>query len=267
MTSQPRTKVMIATPIYGGAEASYVSGMVNLLVLAEKSGLDCSYVTMADNPCIDRARNMLADIFLRSDCTHLLFIDDDIGFEPAQVIDFIQRMAADEKLAVFGGPCPRRMIAWKQVHAAARAGLAMDDPEGLEVAGGQYAMEPLDPAAPVKTDEPFELLRLGTGMMAIRRDVLETLREAHPELLYNAPEGEQCGGAEGRQITAFFHPLIEPDTRNFRSDDFAFCNRVRDAGFRIWAAPWMRLSHTGPATFSATITDLAALQSQARKTN
>ncbi len=251
------SKLMIATPIYGGAQGSYVGSVVELMALAAKEGFDCSYATLSHNPSINRARNVMAAGFLASDCTHLLFLDDDIGFEPDQLIDLVRRMESDDRLAIAGAPYPRREIAWEQVDAASLAGLAQGQPGALESAGGQYAMELLEPGAPLRMDEPVELSKLGTGLMVIRRDVLEKLTERHTDLRYVIP------GREG-ELTAFFHPLIDPDTRRLLSDDYAFCHRARAAGFRIWAAPWMRTTHTGPATFAANLTDLARLQSAAR---
>jgi hypothetical protein len=43
------------------------------------------------------------------------------------------------------------------------------------------------------------------------------------------------------------------------SDDYAFCRRVRDTGFRIWLTPRVRLSHSGPAIYSGSIADLVPL--------
>jgi hypothetical protein len=95
--------------------------------------------------------------------------------------------------------------------------------------------------------------------MVIRRDVVEALVARHPELTYAADALDREGGLVGETLSALFHPMIDPDTGHMLSDDYAFCHRVRAAGFRIWLAPWMRTSHTGPARFAATLSDLAAL--------
>mgnify|MGYP000341873540 CR=1 FL=1 len=58
---------------------------------------------------ITRARNYLVDEFLRSDFTHLLFIDSDIHYNPQDVI----AMLALEK-DVIGGPYPKKSINWNQ---------------------------------------------------------------------------------------------------------------------------------------------------------
>jgi hypothetical protein len=60
-------------------------------------------------------------------------------------------------------------------------------------------------------------------------------------------------------VHRLFEGQIEPQTGRLLSDDYAFCQRARAAGFSIWLAPWVKTTHTGPVTFGATLTDLAAL--------
>jgi hypothetical protein len=99
-------------------------------------------------------------------------------------------------------------------------------------------------------------------MMLIRRDVIEALVQRHPELRYAADALDRESGLAGEHLTALFQPMIDPDTGHLLSDDYAFCRRVRDAGFRLWLAPWMRTSHTGPARFAGALADLAALSAE-----
>ena len=96
-------------------------------------------------------------------------------------------------------------------------------------------------------------------MMLIRRAVLEAMRGALPDLVFRSDPGERQAHGIGEIEPSFFSPLIDPETRALLSDDYAFCRRVRDAGFRIWLAPWIRTTHTGPAVFSGTLADTARL--------
>lgn len=256
-------RLMIATPLYGGAEADYLRGVIGLTGLAERRGVPCGFAVLSNNAVIDRARNMLAAAFLQSDATHLMFCDADIGFVPEQVLDLLALMQGDDRLAVIGAPCPKRRINWTLVAAAAARGLGQDNPAELERFSGLFALDALDPAAGVRIDQPLELRRIGTGLMLVRRDVIEALVERHPELRYTADALDRESGLAGESITALFMPLIDPETGHLLSDDYAFCHRVRAAGFRIFAAPWMRTTHTGPARFAGTLSDLAALSAAA----
>lgn len=252
-------RLMVATPLYDGAQADYLRSVVGLTGAAERAGVGCTFAWLSNNAVIDRARNVLAAAFLQSDATHLVFIDGDIGFVPEGVIDLVARMQADDRLAVIGAPCPKRRINWSLVASAAAKGLGAGNPAALERFSGLFPLDPLEPADSFALDAPIELVRVGTGLMVIRRDVIEALCAAHPELRYAADQLDRDSGLAGDQLTALFMPLIDPDTGHMLSDDYAFCHRVRAAGFRIWLAPWMRTSHTGPARFTASLADLAQL--------
>lgn len=255
----PERRLMVATPLYGGAEADYLRSVIGLTGAAERAGAGCSFAWLSNNAVIDRARNVLAAAFLQSDATHLVFVDGDIGFVPEDVLDLVTRMEADDRLAVVGAPCPKRRINWSLVASAAAKGLGQGNPAALERFSGVFALEPLDPQASFRVDEPLEVTRVGTGLMVIRRDVIETLCARHPELRYTADQLDHDSGLAGDTLTALFQPLIDPVSGHLLSDDYAFCHRVRAAGLRLWLAPWMRTTHTGPARFAGTLSALAEL--------
>lgn len=257
--ASPPARLLVATPLYDGAQADYLRSVVVLAGAAERAGMACSFAWLSNNASIDRARNGLAAAFVQSDATHLVFIDGDIGFVPEELLDVVARMQADDRLAVVGAPYPKRRINWGLVASAAARGLGGSDPAQLERFSGVFPIDLADPQGEYRLDQPIELVRTGTGLMVIRRDVIETLCARHPELRYAADALDRESGLSGEHITALFQPLIDPDTGHLLSDDYAFCHRVRAAGFRIWLAPWMRTSHTGPARFAATLADLAQL--------
>lgn len=252
-------RLLVATPLYDGAQGDYLRSIIGLTGAAERAGVGCAFAWLSNNAAIDRARNALAAAFLQSDATHLVFIDGDIGFDPADVLGLARRMAGDPQLAVIGAPCPKRRINWKLVAAASSKGLGAANPADLERFSGVFAIEPLQGQADFRIDAPLEVARVGTGLMAIRRDVIETLGQRHPDLRYAPDPLDRESGLTGESIAALFQPLIDPDTRQLLSEDYAFCRRVRDAGFRIWLAPWMRTTHTGPARFAGTLADLVQL--------
>lgn len=258
-TPPPPVRLLVATPLYDGAQADYLRSVVGLVGAAERAGYACSFAWLSNNAVIDRARNALAAAFLQSDATHLVFIDGDIGFVPEDLVDCIARMQADDRLAVLGAPYPKRRINWGLVASAAAAGKASGDPAMLERYSGVFAIDLAEPAGQFPLGEPIELLRAGTGLMVIRRDVIETLVRRHPELRYLPDQLDRDSGLTADHVTALFQPLIDPETGHLLSDDYAFCHRVRAAGYRIWLAPWMRTTHTGPARFAGTLADLAAL--------
>lgn len=261
MTAAPSatSRLMVATPLYDGAQSDYLRSVVGLTGAAERAGHACSFAWLSNNAYIDRARNSLAAAFLQSDATHLVFIDGDVGFVPEELLDLVARMQVDDRFAVVGAPVPKRRVNWTLVATAAAKGMAEGNPATLERFSGMFALDLLDPKGQFRLDQPIELLRVGTGLMVIRRDVVETLVQRHAELRYVPDQLDRESGLQGDHITALFQPLIDPDTGHLLGDDYAFCRRARDAGYRIWLAPWMRTTHTGPARFAGTLADLAQL--------
>jgi hypothetical protein len=78
--------VFIAMPCYGEIPLEVV------LAIMRVGGLPFSHaihLTPGDS-LVSRARNRLAADFLESDCTHLLFIDSDIVFEPEDIIRLLE---------------------------------------------------------------------------------------------------------------------------------------------------------------------------------
>jgi hypothetical protein len=253
-------RLLIATPLYGGAEGDYLRSVVALAGTAERAGVPCTFVWVSNNPVIDRARHVLAAAFVQFDATHLVFIDGDVGFVPDELLGLVQRMRGDDRLAVVGAPYPKRWINWGLVASAAAQGLADGNPALQEKFSGAFPFDLLEPAASFALDQPIEFKHTGTGLMVIRRDVIEGLIARHPELLYAADALDREGGIATDKLTALFQPPIDPASGHMLSDDYAFCHRVRSAGYRIWLAPWMRTSHTGPARFAATFSTLAQLR-------
>ena len=252
-------RLMVATPIYDGAQGSYVRSALDLALKAQALGISVRFEFILYQPSITRARNILAAMFLASDCTHLLFVDADIDFSSDDVFSLIRIMEEQPRCGVLGGAYPRRMINWRNVARAVELGLAKDNPADLARYAGEFALHFLHPDQSFKMTDLVELSRLGTAMMLIRRDVLEGVHAALPDLVFRPDPAERQTHGVGELEPAFFCPLIEPESQALLSDDYAFCRRTRDAGFRIWLAPWVRTTHAGPTVFSGTLADTAQL--------
>lgn len=252
-------RLMVATPIYEGAQGTYVRAALDLALRAQAMGMPVRFEFILYQPSITRARDLLTAMFLASDCTHLLFVDADIDFSSDDVFSLIQSMETNPECGVMGGAYPRRMINWRNVARAVELGLARDNPADLERYAGEFALHFLNPNQNFKMTDLVELTRLGTAMMLIRREVLEGMRTALPHLVFRPDPAERQAHGVGELEPAFFCPLIEPESQALLSDDYAFCRRVRDVGFRIWLAPWIRTTHAGPAIFSGTLADTVQL--------
>jgi len=238
--------LFVATPMYGGmCHGTFATSLLTMVNTFTNSGMGFTFSHMMNESLITRARDSLANDFLDTkECTHLLFIDSDIGFNPQDIIPMVH---ADKD--VICGIYPKKEINWNQVSDAVKEGIL---PQSLGNYTGVFVVNAVDhaPHIEVKLSEPIEIANGGTGFMLIKREVLEKLKDVVPTYnsdMYTIIDTER----KPRKIYQFFDTSIDKDSGNrLLSEDYHFCKLARDNGFKVWAAPWAQLSHTGSYTFS-----------------
>ena len=106
--------------MYGGqCVGYYTQSLISLPNVLNANGIDMSYTAMFNESLIQRARNALVHGFMKNEnCTHLMFIDADIGFTPAQVF---RLLTADRD--VVGGAYPIKHYDWPRVARDLRDGV------------------------------------------------------------------------------------------------------------------------------------------------
>lgn len=253
-------KIMIATPMYGGnCAGSYCKSSTDLAALAVHYGIDVRFFYLYNESLITRARNYLVDEFLRSDCTHLMFIDADIGFNPEDVIALAALADPKSDKDIVCGPYPKKCISWEKIKRAVDKGYADVDPEILENFVGDYVFNPVENCESIRLDEPAKVMEGGTGFMMIQRHVFERFAAAHPERSY-LPDHVRTEHFDGsREIHAYFDCIIDPKSKRYLSEDYMFCQLVQEIGMNVWLCPWMRLQHFGSYVFGGSLVDLAQI--------
>ena len=84
-------KVFIATPMYGGmCTGFYTQSLLMMQQVFGQNNIHSAISFVFNESLIQRARNSLAHAFLKTDCTHLLFIDADLRFDGAGVYKMIE---------------------------------------------------------------------------------------------------------------------------------------------------------------------------------
>lgn len=171
----------------------------------------------AVNTGVDAARSKHATEFLKTNCTHLMMIDDDMAWAPDLVHRLIQ-----ENLDIVGVPYRRKVVEPVSFTARHEFGL-------------KY-----------KVDRPYlvEVEGLGCGMTLVKREVIEALAKTAPQIRYNK------GGEPISMI--FRHEFVEDeylDTKTYMSEDYKFCRDAREAGFSVWAYVDEEVAHMGQVAF------------------
>lgn len=253
-------KIFLATPMYGGQCAGmYTRSIADLTTLCVKYGIDLHFYYLFNESLITRARNYCCDEFLRSDCTHMMFIDSDIGFHANDVIALLALMISNPEYDVIGGPYPKKCISWEKIKLAVDKGLADEDPNILENFVGDYVFNPKSGDSKIPLYEPVEVSEIGTGFMMLNKDVLNRYREAYPHLAYK-PDHVRTEHFDGtREIHAYFDTIIDPDTKRYLSEDYMFCYNVQKMGGKVFFCPWMQMNHVGSYIFGGSLAHLASI--------
>lgn len=240
-------KVFIATPMYGGqCFGFYAQSLLQLNNMMRDKDMTTMMSFMFNESLITRARNALTHQFLKTDCTHLFFIDADIRFNPADVFPMLE---ADKDIIC--GIYPKKEINWQNVNRAMEAGVPVDQ---LKWYTGSFVVNLVGYSGEVTVPvgEPVEIWNGGTGFMIIKREVFEKLADLVPS--YTNDVTDLAGNIKADEIKEFFATSIEPGTNRLLSEDYHFCRIWREAGGKVHAAPWAHLAHVGTYVFEGALT-------------
>lgn len=211
-------KLMIAIPAYdGNLNIAAAFQLPQLALAAQKHGFEIHLAHLSGCSIITRARNSLVNQFLESDCTEMLFVDADINFKHE---DVLRIMALGSDKDILAGAYPRRAKDQKffaDIYYNEYGGVELND-EGL-----------------------LRVNRIGTGFMFIRRHVLETMRDSHPEWKYWVD-------VEQKHHYAVFDFAVTEE--GYMGEDYLFCDRAREHGYKIYIDPDINLGHFGSTEFT-----------------
>lgn len=234
-------KLFIATPMYGGLCSGFYAQ--SMLQLKDQVGTTFPIIMsfMFNESLITRARNAMAHQFLKTDATHLMFIDADIRFNP---MDIPPMIAANKDIIC--GIYPKKEINWQSVKRAMDMGIP-DDQLKHHTGAWVVNLAGYKGEATVRVDQPVEIWNGGTGFMLIKREVFTKLAKHVPS--YTNDVNDLSGNIKKDIIKEFFTTSIEESTNRLLSEDYHFCNIWRQIGGKVWAAPWCNLAHVGSYVF------------------
>lgn len=213
--------VFICTPIARHPVRQYTSSLLRSVIRLTELGIRAYVQNVVGSSNLPRARNELVAAFLASDYTDLLFVDDDMGWEPNAIV----RLLGSEQAMIGAVGCKK--VERPDTHAA------------------KWCVRVRDGALHQDAMGAIEVRGIGTGFVRIAREVFVTLADAHPDWKRNGwpnmPE------AARRWYYRFF---VFPDDPDETGEDFHFCDQWRALGGTVWADPTIRLTHVGEKEFS-----------------
>lgn len=233
-----RVKLCVFTPCYGCMlSVEHAMCVLRLQESALLQGVEIAFEYLGNESLVQRARNIQAAKFLQSDGTHMLFLDADIAFDPAAVfrmLRFLETRDQDIATAIY----PKKNMDWD---AVARKSLE-PTAEPLHQRGLDFNLNPRG-AKPRLVDGFLEVSEAATGFMMLRRGALERMASAFAPTLtcVNDIPGQQAV----KEYVAVFDCMIDPDSRRYLSEDYAFCRRWASLGGTVWADLQTGLCHIG----------------------
>ena len=250
--------IFIATPMFGGnANYMYMISLINLLTKLGQAGIPSMFEIAANESLITKARNILVEGFLKSTATHMLFLDADLGFDADDVIRMIK---ADKDL--IGGQYAKKKINWDVVKRVVQGVPDIPGPH-INAVVAESTFRPIGDQMSFDINQAVEVESIATGMMLIRREVFDQMREKLPEIEIISGGSETMDPKTMTRITdphrkahAYFDVSIDPVTKAYTSEDFTFCQRFRKIGGKVFLAPWTRTVHVGTYEY---VCDLGAV--------
>lgn len=206
-------KVVIGSTVWRTVEVRHVSSLVNIL---RQPGF--AWAPQHGDALVERARSINATWFLNhTDADVHLSIDSDITDFSLEDVTKVceQAMTHDIVCGLY----------------VTRGGHGRTFPTSRVEEGRDILMDG-------KNNELVPLVWGATGFMATHRRVFERLSQDLP--LLHRSDGDRA-----------FYPFYVPfwvdwqDDQILLSEDYAFCQRAKDAGFGVWLNPAVRLGHIG----------------------
>lgn len=201
----------VGIPAYTGQVASQTATtLAGIQQCCGLLGIEMTPLFLGGCCYIDLARNQIVGDFLKTEADALLFLDADVGAEPAAIGKLMKAQKA-----VVAGVYPKKIdgaVSWPVLFPG--SGLYQSPSGALEAS------------------------HLPTGYLLVYRQVFEAMQTAVPAFKNDRQE----------PLHAYFETRIE-DGR-YWGEDFVFCKNWRGMGGKVWMVPDISFDHAGTKLWS-----------------
>jgi acyl-CoA synthetase (AMP-forming)/AMP-acid ligase II len=251
--------VCILTPCYGSlCYVNYVHCLIQTISLFQKLNIGITVEFCKNDSLVSRARNnLIAKAMSNLSVTHMMFIDNDITWDP---IDIIKLIISDKSL--IGGVYPLKKYNWNTILPTAdnpnpvqkiidkknnsMLKTMVSDESALQHHLLKYNTNFLENV--LNIDNNLTKVRhIATGFMMIKRSTIEKMAKAFPSTKYTDDVGF-LHGDENNYAYALFDCGVEDD--HYFSEDWLFCHRWTKMGGSVYLDVSINLKHTGNEDFN-----------------
>lgn len=248
--------VYILTPCFGGlCYVNYVNCLLLTKEIFNKFDIELHILFCKGDSLVSRARNNLVAKAMNDEkMTHMMFIDNDITWDP---IDIIKLLLAEKSLV--GGIYPLKTYNFNKI--------VPTDTNPNPIENFLKSSQFIDPATPATDIIQMRMLKynvnhisnevkivknltqvkhIATGFMMIQRNVIEELSNAYPETKYT-DDISYLTEEENKYAYALFDCGVVDN--HYLSEDWMFCTRWTKQKNDIWIDITINLTHTGTHDF------------------
>tara|TARA_B100002019_G_C21260313_1_gene596311 strand:+ start:1296 stop:2144 length:849 start_codon:yes stop_codon:yes gene_type:complete len=246
-----KPKVVILTPCYGSVcFVNYVFCIIKTKEVFKYYDIPLKIEFCKNDSLVTRARNnLVAKAMSDVTVTHLMFIDNDITWDPVNIIKLI---IANKPIV--GGIYPLKKYNWEKLandpeyikkmiekKNNSRVKNIMDDDLLVQYSLLNYNLNHIGNSIKIENNLT-EVKHVATGFMMIKRGVIEKMSEAFPHTKYT-DDVNYLEEHENRYAYALFDCGVEDG--HYLSEDWLFCNRWKKIGGKVYIDVSINLSHTG----------------------
>ena len=251
-----KPSIMILTPCYGGqCHVNYLISLTNTMNMLRQFNIPVQITFCKSDSLISRARNnLIAKAMSNESVTHILFIDNDITWEP---LDVLKLMISDKSL--IGGVYPLKKYMWnklleeenvvkKWINNKNNSQLKniVTDEDVIQHNLLDYNVNYLDKVLTIE-ENLAKVRHIATGFMMIKRNTIEKMILAYPATKYTDDVGF-LQPTENKYAYALFDCAIEEN--HYFSEDWLFCHRWAKMGGNVYLDVSINLKHSGVEDFN-----------------
>ena len=252
-----KPKVCILTPCFASlCYVNYVNCLLKTTEVFRSYNIPLRIEFCKNDSLVSRARNnLIARAIYDKEITHIIFIDNDIAWNP---VDIIKLMLSNKPLV--GGLYPIKKYHWdriakkeenvvkKWIDAKNKSFLKdiINDETIIQHNLLRYNINYLDNQLSIENNL-CKVKHLATGFMMIHRETIEKMFKAFPSTKYTDDVGF-LEGNENDYAYALFDCSVEYG--HYLSEDWTFCERWNRMGGEIFVDVTINLVHTGIEDFN-----------------
>lgn len=250
--NEKKPVVYILTPCYGSVcYVNYVYSLMMTLEVFRQYKITTNVEFCKSDSLVTRARNnLVAKAMNDPNMTHILFIDNDISWEP---FDVLKLLLHDKNIV--GGIYPLKNYHWNKllenngesvknmIEKKNKSQLSdfINDENMIQYNLLNYNIN--YKSNEIKIEKNLtEVKHIPTGFMLLKRSVIEKMQEAYPSTKYT-DDVHFLTEEENKYCYALFDCGVEDE--HYFSEDWMFCHRWSRMGGKLWIDISINLTHTG----------------------